>query len=122
MVINNFKIIKHINFLSFFVDVFNKKKSNLCKSFIHACFESIYFFCFDFFLNDSCKNLIGGNQQIIVKKIFLQNGVTFLYLLCLNSHNIQKLNTMAKAKKAAKKAKKATKKKATKKAAKKKKK
>jgi len=64
------------------------------------------------------------NQQSIVKKIFVQNGVTFFYLLSLTSHNIQKLKTMAKAKKAAKKAtkKKATKKKATKKKAAKKKK
>ncbi len=63
------------------------------------------------------------NQQTIVKKIIIQNGVTFYYLLSLTSHNIQKLKTMAKAKKAAKKAtkkkaaKKATKKKATKKKA-----
>ena len=64
------------------------------------------------------------NQQTIVKKIIIQNGVTFYYLLSLTSHNIQKLKTMAKAKKAAKKAtkKKATKKKATKKKAAKKKK
>ena len=55
------------------------------------------------------------NQQFIVKKNFTNHGVTFFYLLCLNSHNNnKKLKTMAKAKKAkkaAKKAKKAAKKK-----------
>lgn len=75
-------------------------------------------------MHDEAKKLLVRNQQTIVKKIFVRNGVTFFYLLSLTSHNIQKLKTMAKAKKAAKKAtkKKATKKKATKKAAKKKKK